>query len=296
MRHISICICTLNRQDLLKRSLEALVSQKTDDLFSFSIVVTDNDAAGSSENLVKGIGASSPVRITYCIEPRRSISHARNTGLSEATGDLIAFIDDDEIAPREWLLGMFSALVEFGVPGIFAPVRPIYDSEPPAWLIKGGFNNRPEHPTGTEMSWKNCRTGNVLIERSVLPEGREIFAVEFGAGASDIDLFRKLIEKGHTFLWCNEAFVHEVVPPNRWKRKFMLKRALLRGQLSLRHPEGRVKKLVTSMVAVPVYTLALPFLQIMGHHHFVNYLVKLFDHGGRLLAAVGLNPVHQREM
>jgi hypothetical protein len=76
----------------------------------------------------------------------------------------------------------------------------------------------------------------------------------------------------------------------------MLQRALLRGKNSLRHRKGRVKNLVKSLLAVPAYAVALPFLLIAGHHYFMRYCVKLVDHLGRLLASVGLNPADQRPM
>jgi len=146
------------------------------------------------------------------------------------------------------------------------------------------------------MPWTECRTGNVLIERKILAGLTPIFRTEFGGGASDIDLFRRLMEKGHRFVWCQEGIVHEVLPPGRCKRRFLLRRALLRGSISLRHPRGRVKKIASSLVAVPLYALALPFLQMAGHHLFMRYAVRLCDHVGRLLAAVGIHVVRVRDM
>jgi hypothetical protein len=49
------------------------------------------------------------------------------------------------------------------------------------------------------------------------------------------------------------------------------------------------------LIAVPCYTLALPFLALFGQHLFLRYLIKLLDHGSRLLAYVGLPLVTQRK-
>jgi succinoglycan biosynthesis protein ExoM len=294
--HISVCICTYKRPELLKRLLEGLNRQKTKGLFAFSVVITDNDEQQSAKDLVFKFAGSSSLDITYCAEPRKSISFARNKGLENAKGDAIAFIDDDEYPSEGWLLQLVKALSDYEAAGVFGPVRPHFDNKPPAWLIKGRFCERPEHQTGFVMPWKECRTGNVLIKKQIIEGLKPVFAPKFGAGASDIDLFRRLMEKGHTFIWCNEAVVHEVVSPNRWKRSFMIKRALLRGRISLLHPEGRRIGVLKSLVAVPVYGLALPFLQLGGHHYFMKYLVKFCDHSGKLLALLGLNPVKEREM
>ena len=48
------------------------------------------------------------------------------------------------------------------------------------------------------------------------------------------------------------------------------------------------------MVAVPVYTAALPFALLFGQHRMVRLLVSMFDHLGKLLALVGLNPVKEQ--
>jgi len=293
---ISVCICTYRRPELLKRLLKALSKQDTKNLFSFSLVIADNDEQQSAKGLVFDFSAGSSIDIKYCVEPRKSIALARNKSLEYAKGDLIAFIDDDEIPPQDWLFCLFKTLSDYKVAGVFGPVRPHFDYEPPEWLIKGRFCERPEHQTGFVMPWKECRTGNVLLDKRIIEGIGTVFQPEFGAGASDIDLFRRLIEGGHTFIWCNEAFVYEVVSPNRWKRIFMIKRAMLRGRISLLHPQGRWLSVLKSMMAVPAYGLALPFLQILGHHLFMKYLVKFCDHAGKLLSLVGLNPVREREM
>jgi len=294
--HVSVCICTYRRPVLLNRLLIKLSRQDTRGLFSYSLVIADNDDQQSAKEVVLAFADGSKLDITYCVEPRRSISFARNKTIEEANGNLIAFIDDDELPPPDWLYYLQKTLKDYRAAGVFGPVRPHFDKAPPAWLIKGRFCERPEHHTGFVMPWTECRTGNVLIDKRILNGIEPVFRSEFGAGASDIDLFRRLIEAGHKFIWCNEAFVYEVVSPNRWKRSFMVKRALLRGRISLLHPESQLTNILKSLVAVPLYSLALPLLQLTGHHHFMNYLVKLCDHAGRLLALVGLNPVKEREM
>jgi hypothetical protein len=109
-----------------------------------------------------------------------------------------------------------------------------------------------------------------------------------------------MMQKGHTFIWCNEAVVYEEVPPSRWRRRFMLSRALLRGanqaQALWEHPDLGFKALAQSLIAVPAYTIMLPFLFLAGHHHFMRYLVKWCDHAARLLGLFGVKLVKQRMM
>src|SRR5271157_3311532 len=100
-----------------------------------------------------------------------------------------------------------------------------------------------------------------------------------------------MIERGHIFIWCDEAVAYEVVPPIRWTRTFMLRRALLRGAITLQHPTFGVRDIAKSVIAVPTYTVALPFALMLGHHRFMDLLVRLFDHLGKLLALLGICPI-----
>lgn len=246
--------------------------------------------------VIADVSSDYPVQIEYVTEPRRNISLARNAALDRVTGDAIAFIDDDEWPEPDWLINHVAALQRAGVAGVLGPVRPHFDQPPPAWVIRGRFCERPEHETGFVMPWQECRTGNVLFKREILDGVDPVFLPEFGTGGGDPNFFFRMMRKGHTFIWCNEAIVYEEVPPSRWRRRFMLSRALLRGANFWNHPEWRFRALAQSIIAVPAYTIILPFLLLTGHHHFMKYLVKWCDHASRLLGLFGVRLVKQRMM
>jgi succinoglycan biosynthesis protein ExoM len=294
-RHVDVCICTYKRPLLLKRLLEALESQQTGDAFTFSIVVADNDAERSAEEVVALFSARSSIKIIYCCESRQNIALARNKAIEHSQGEFIAFIDDDEFPVNNWLALLLRACEDFQAAGVLGPVRPHFEQAPPSWIVKGRFCERPEYPTGTVMSWGECRTGNVLFRRAILETAGEPFNQEFGTGGEDKDFFLRLSKSGFVFVWCNEAAAYETVPPSRWTRRFMIRRALLRGRNILKHTTGRWQYLAVSLAAVPLYLTALPIAMLCGHQWFMKYCIKLFDHAGRLLALVGLNPVKERD-
>jgi succinoglycan biosynthesis protein ExoM len=292
--HISVCICTFKRPDLLQRLLDSLRNQHTDGLFTYSIVVADNDRDESAKATVHAFATSSGIATKYCTEPTPNIALARNTVVRNAYGEYLAFIDDDEFPNDEWLLLMLKTCKAYNVAGILAPVLPHFDAEPPAWLKRAGFYDRPRNETGFVMEWQESRTGNVLIRRNILNGLEQVFTPAFGAGGEDQDFFRRMNAAGHKFVWCDEAIVCETVPPHRWRRSFLIRRAMLRGQTTFRHPKNRWKNIVKSVIALPLYLFALPFLFVAGHHYFMKYTVRLFDHAGRLLALLRLNPVNER--
>jgi glycosyltransferase involved in cell wall biosynthesis len=279
---------------MLNRLLVEIARQQTDGRFTYSIVVVDNDDQQSARPVVAEFTAKFPVETVYCFEPRKNIALARNTVLEHARGDYIAFIDDDEFPVSEWLQMMLKTCEEYQAAGVLGPVRPHFEEPPPRWIIDGRFCERPEHPTGRVMDWEESRTGNVLFQKRILNGVPQAFNPEFGNGGEDKDFFMRMTQQGCIFRWCNEGVTYETVPPSRWERKYMLKRALLRGKNILKHPTGRARILATSVVAVPVYLVLLLPMLLLGQHRFMKYCIKFCDHLGRLLAFAGINPVSER--
>jgi len=288
--HITICICTYKRPELLTRLLNGIRTQKTQGLFTFSVVIIDNDSARSAQPAASQFAEQSKVAVKYVVEPRQNIALARNKAVENASGDYVAFIDDDEFPTENWLLALFQTCKERGVDGVLGPVKPHFDQAPPDWVIKGNFYNRISYPTGLVIDWKKGRTGNVLLKREVLASSMPPFNPEFLTG-EDQDFFGRMIDKGFVFMWCNEALAYEVVPPLRWNRRFMIRRALLSGAISQMHPSFKGVNILKSIVAVPTYVAGLPFAFVLGQHRFMSCLIKLCDHLGSVLALMGIQPI-----
>lgn len=293
--HITVCVCTFKRSELLLRLLEALDAQQTGDLFTHSVVVADNDRERSAETLVRDFTASAKTPVVYCAEPEQNIALARNRALSHAEGEFAAFIDDDEVPRPDWLQQLHGALGRLHADGVLGPVNPYFEGTPPQWVTKGRFFERPVHPSGMELAWHQCRTGNVLFARRILDGIGLPFDPQFGAGGEDTDFFRRMSEKGCRFVWSAEAAVLELVPPFRCTRSFLLKRALLRGSSFPKQSGPRLRPLLNSLIAVPAYAVALPVLALFGEHQFLKYFVKMSEHLSRLLATAGWVLVKERE-
>ncbi len=291
-RHITVCICTYKRPYLLERLLRELDQQETDDLFTYSIVVADNDRLQSAEPVLSKFSAVSAIPIKYCVQPEQNISLTRNKAIENALGNFVAFIDDDEFPIRRWLVNLYTTCQKYDVEGALGPVKRHFDVTPPKWVLDSKFYDRKTYATGTPVDRKEGRTGNVLLKRSILADMAPVFRPEF-RGGEDTDFFSRVMEKGCNFVWCDEAVAYEVIPPTRWKRSFLLRRALLRGAVTLKYIDFGARDIAKSVVAVPIYTLALPFALILGQHRFMDLLVRLFDHLGKLLAVMGINPIKE---
>lgn len=292
--HICVCICTYKRPKLLERLLITLQNQKTDGLFTYSIIVVDNDIKLSAKNTVTDINKKSLIPIEYYFEPEQNIALARNKAVQNAKGRFIAFIDDDEFPVENWLLNLYRTCNEYKADGVLGPVKPYFEKEPPEWIIKGKLCDRPTHETGTELHWNDTRTGNVLITKRIFDDDENLFNPEFGSQGEDKDFFRRMTKKGYVFVWCNEAPVYETVPADRWDKMYFLKRAFIQGSVSAKYYGSsmniklKVKLIIKSSLASILYTLIIPVVGVFGTHHFMKYLVKDIHHMSRLLAIFGV--------
>jgi len=288
--HITICICAYKRPKLLARTLDAVFAQDSAGLFTFSIVVTDNDKAESSRTVVQEVASRGHIPVKYCVEPRQNIALARNTGVANSSGEFVAFVDDDEIPIREWLFTLFQTLCLSKADGVLGPVPPQFDDDTPKWVIQSKLFERPVHPTGMILTWNQCRTGNVLLRRELLTCDTEPFDPKCLSG-EDQDFFRRRIANGHTFVWCHGAPAYEVIPPERWKRSFLLRRALFRGLFAQRNHGLQPVRVLQAFISVPVYVVLLPFAFSLGQARFMSCLFKLSYHVGRLCALFGFHPI-----
>ena len=225
---VSVCVATYKRAELLKKLLDALVSQKTDGRFLIEVIVVDNDPEQSARSVVEQFQNSLSIR--YGSEPRKGLSFVRNKTLELASGDFLAFIDDDEYPIDVWLLTYFSVLdrrkdVVVGQ----GPVIPYYTKDTKEWIIRGGFFDRPQPEDGTIQS--EGKTNNAFVRRDFLvSNGISGFDMMYNlTGGEDTDFFRRIMVAGGKILWVSDAVVYEIVPDQRANMKWLLLRSLRTG-------------------------------------------------------------------
>ena len=294
--HISVGICTYKRPHMLERLLVGISTQKTGDSFTYSVVVVDNDQLQSAKSTVSSFCEKIPLDINYVSEPEQNISLARNQAVRNAKGNYLAFIDDDEFPKEDWLLNLYNTCKEHQADGVLGPVKPHYEVNAPKWIVKGRMHEKGDSKSGHILrKVRDTRTSNVLLLKRIFSNMESPFDIRYGrTGGEDTDFFRRMMGMGYVFVWCNEAPVYETIPPERMKRSYFLKRALLQGVVKGKSQPFNIPGTLKSVLALLIYIPSLPFLQLAGHHLFMKYLVKSCDHIGKLLAILGIDVVKER--
>jgi cellulose synthase/poly-beta-1,6-N-acetylglucosamine synthase-like glycosyltransferase len=104
----TVAICTRERPDDLVRTLAGVVALEPR---PEEILVVDNaPSTARTREVVAGVPG-----VRYVVEPARGLNNARNRAMREASGDVIAFTDDDAVPEPEWLDGL---LQNFGDPRV----------------------------------------------------------------------------------------------------------------------------------------------------------------------------------
>jgi succinoglycan biosynthesis protein ExoM len=250
--------------------------------------VVDNDAERSAEEVATAAESAGAFPVQYHVEPANGIALARNRAVLNATGDFIAFIDDDEFPVKDWLFELHRTCLEYNADAVLGPVKPEFETPPPKWIITGQLLDRPSYPTGTKLDWYNTRTGNVLLKRSLFDDRGNLFRAEF-RHSEDQDFFKRILKQGYLAVWCDEAVAYEIQKAERFSVGYFVKRALLRGNVSLKLRANKLPTVAKSCVAITAYTLLLPFLGVLRQDLFILYLIKDCDHAGKMMAACGID-------
>jgi glycosyltransferase involved in cell wall biosynthesis len=230
--NISITLCTYNRFEMLRQTLDSLLKQETGGAFSYEIVVVDDGSTDATPLYVQEMISVSPVPIRYFREERAGIAAARNRGVKESRGKWIAFIDDDETAEPDWLQELLISAEATGADCVGGAVKVVIlgvtDERKTATLRKyfsetghlGWFTRR--------FAYSGPATCNALVRR-ILFEKIGLFDVSI-VRFDDADLFIRTRQAGYRIAFTPKALIHHFIPSDRLSPHYLLNLAEQHGK------------------------------------------------------------------
>lgn len=137
---ISVIIPAFNAAATLGEQLEALAAQALGE--PWEVVIADNGSTDATVSLVQAWASQAPFRLRLVdASARIGAAHARNRGAEEASGDILIFVDADDIVSPGWLQSMAQATSRHAlVSGGTASITPSHTG------------NRPGAPARTRWS------------------------------------------------------------------------------------------------------------------------------------------------
>jgi GT2 family glycosyltransferase len=137
---ITVVVCTRERPAALARTLDSLLGQRYP---SMRVLVVENAPVGdATAEVVRSAARRGPV--DYLVEPAAGLSRARNRAVRAASGEILAWIDDDEVADPHWLAEVARALADHPaaavVSGVIVPAA--LDTAAQVWFEQFGGHSK----------------------------------------------------------------------------------------------------------------------------------------------------------
>lgn len=229
---VSILLCTYNRADMLGRALESLVRQETDGEFRFEIVVVNDGSTDGTQVTLQKIVKDCQVPIRCLQGEGRGIAAARNTGVKAASGEWIAFFDDDQVAEPNWLKELLACAVQAGAEVVGGSVR-LHLSDEEVRKISPTCRSMLGETKGGRKLGKCSRkafpgSGNMLVRATVFQAVGQ-FDESWTRGGSDIEFTARLRRAGLEAWFTPKAIVRHHVPAYRLKESYLFWRSLRCG-------------------------------------------------------------------
>jgi glycosyltransferase involved in cell wall biosynthesis len=239
---VSVVVCehTPDRCDDARDAAESILEQTHDDV-ELVLVADGNDAV--CERFQEEWGDRKAVRI-HCNEENVGLLESRNNGAEVATGDVVAFLDDDAIADEEWVAQLVEVYETHDVPAVGGRMTPAWVAGKPTflpeefyWLV--GVTHRGFGPDGdreTPGEVRNTFGSNISFRRDVfLYLGG--FETNIGGRQGDANLqggetefcARMKSEYGYGVYYNPEATVEHKVFEYRTDPSWLLDRAFWQG-------------------------------------------------------------------
>jgi glycosyltransferase involved in cell wall biosynthesis len=226
---VTVAIPTARRPELLARLLAALPAAVEG--VDVEVLVVDN--AGPHE----GNRAAATALGRYLVEPTPGSSHARNLAIAETTTPLLAFLDDDVVPSPGWLgrllAGRGTAVAAGGPVALDPAVRR------PRWFDEegiGGYVSRFGLDASRSLRPdEHLLTANCVFDLEAL---RSVGGFDPRLGprpgvqlvADDVHGVRQLMRRGGEVRFVADAGVTHDLPPERLRRRWLLRRAYLQGR------------------------------------------------------------------
>jgi GT2 family glycosyltransferase len=198
---VSTVICTRDRPEQLRACLESVMAVRTPPL---EVIVVDSCP---NDERTRALCDRYPVR--YVREPVAGSSRARNRGIVEARGELVAFTDDDCIVDAGWLDGLgepFADPLVMVVTGYVGPLE-LETRAQCIFQLYGSFHRSFERAVfdGLRIMDSGLGAGNAVIRRRALEEVG-LFPEDLGPGTpalsgEDADLFNRVFRAGYRMVF-----------------------------------------------------------------------------------------------
>jgi len=129
----TVVIPTYNGSDRLAKLLERLRNQQHTENISWEIIVVDNNSTDNTAQVIQSYQENWQCLypLKYCFEAKQGAAYARKLGVTEASGKLIGFLDDDNYPLLNWVSEAYAFAQKYPKAGAYgSQIHPDWEVEP----------------------------------------------------------------------------------------------------------------------------------------------------------------------
>lgn len=240
--NISVIVCTYNRADSFMKFMESFYDQEGD-FSDCEFLVVDNNSTDKTKTVCDKFSVNKKIKLKYIYEKTQGLSFARNTAVQNASGEIIAFIDDDVIVDKHWLAMVKKLANSYHEYAMFGgKVIPLWENGKPSWVVFHGSHAIiqsvfPSHDYGDDVKEYPIRTqknpiGANMMVRSEVFTKYGLFRTDLGVSGTslktgglheDTEFIWRLLAKGEKALYYPLAIVSHFVPEERSSKSYIKK-------------------------------------------------------------------------
>src|SRR5216683_1099769 len=132
---LTVAICTLNRAESLRRTLDSLAAMGVPCHLGWEVVVVNNNCTDHTDEVINAFNDRLPIHREF--EPQRGHSRARNRAVEAAKGDYIVWTDDDVVVDPGWLAAYAEAFRRWPEAAVFGGrITPRYEMPVVKWVAE----------------------------------------------------------------------------------------------------------------------------------------------------------------
>ncbi len=297
LNNISIVICTHNRARLLAGALRSLEDMRVPEDCKVEVLLINNASTDDTSSIIDNFDKDSKTfAVKAMFEPKLGKTYALNTAINHASGDILAFVDDDHIISKGYLEAVCKATSENPSFNIFCGrLLPNWDGTEPEWV-----HDNSEYPirpfpfpffdlgdTMVEIRPEKGmflpQGGNLIIRKSVFKK-IGLFSKRLGpkghnlSGGEDFDFVKRALKNGGRLLYIPEILQLHYVDRFRLTLPYLMKKAYFRSMIA-----SQLSDLSTTPHAshIPTYLYKQVFIRLIRALFAIcqnarrYYLVKL---------------------
>lgn len=233
---VSVVLCTyaLDMYDHFSEAAEGVLSQTHDDIELVVVVDGNEDLC---ERVREDYGERDDV-VYHCNDRNRGLSYGRNKGVDLASGDIVAFLDDDAVPADDWIANLIEIYERRDAVAVGGKMVPEWIAGQPEWLpaefywlIGVTYRGFPEEVSEV----RNTFSSNLSFRREAF---RELGGFKENMGkqgennlqGAETELCARLYEqRGERVVYTPEAEVAHKIFDYRTEAGWLAKRAFWQG-------------------------------------------------------------------